>query len=317
VGRLDTAARGLDRTGLGRLLRRVGAWRGTLVLNYHRIGDAAAADGDRALFSATREELVAQLELLTTSFEVVGVEEALDHAAWDRAGRRVLLTFDDGYRDNVELALPVLRDAGVPAVFFLATGFLDAPRHAWWDEIAWMVRRARGDEAAILDRLVAFKRAPALDGETVLDALAWETGAGRRPVAEAAGTWMGWADAVRLLDAGMDIGGHTVDHHVLARLPEDHQRAQVAGCAARLREELGIPMRWFSYPVGTPDAFDGRTQAIVRDAGVEAAFAFSGGFVRRDRPPDRLAVPRAAVGPAMTAERFAALVTLPQAYARW
>src|SRR5208282_2140101 len=72
---------------------------------------------------------------------VIPPEEIMD-AVHARSGRHVMLTFDDGYRDNYEIAFPLLRSYGVHAVFFLATGYLDAPRAPWWDDIAWMVDRA-------------------------------------------------------------------------------------------------------------------------------------------------------------------------------
>jgi peptidoglycan/xylan/chitin deacetylase (PgdA/CDA1 family) len=125
---------------------------------------------------------------------------------------------------------------------------------------------------------------------------------------------MTWRMARELLAAGMTVGGHTVSHPILARLDEDAQRAEVFSCRARLEAELGIPMRWFSYPNGDGGSFDARTRAIVREAGVALAFGFEGGFVRRRDGWDRYAVPRIAVGPRTAGPAFAATVTLPQVF---
>src|SRR3954447_6223259 len=140
---LGRAARLIDRTGLGRVLRRLGTWRGALVLTYHRMyRPGASPHAEPRLWSATQEELDAQLSLLAREFDVVPARE-LGEGITSARGRVVVLTFDDGFRDNWELALPVLRSRGVPATFFLATGFIDDPRLAWWDELAWMVHKAR------------------------------------------------------------------------------------------------------------------------------------------------------------------------------
>jgi len=117
-----------------------------------------------------------------------------------------------------------------------------------------------------------------------------------------------------LLAAGMTVGGHTVSHPILARLDEDAQRAEVVACRARLEAELGIPMRWFSYPNGDGGSFDARTRAIVAEAGAELAFAFHAGFVRRSDAWDPYALPRIAVGPRTAGAAFAATVTLPQVF---
>ena len=139
MGRGERVASAIQRSGLGVILARVPMWRGVLVLGYHRIGVPAPGAYDTALWSATQDEFDRQLSFVKRSAEVVSGDD-LPAALAARRGRHVALTFDDGYRDNHELAYPVLRAHGLPAVFFLATGFLDRPRLGWWDEIAWMVR---------------------------------------------------------------------------------------------------------------------------------------------------------------------------------
>ncbi|MGB2710613.1 MAG: polysaccharide deacetylase family protein, partial [Conexibacter sp.] len=141
ISRTDRAAAALDARWLRALLARLPLWRGVLVLNYHRVGDGSATPWDHTLWSATAEGFDAQLTFLARHAEVVGPDD-LPALAAGRRGRRVLLTFDDGYRDNHEIAYPLLRRHGLQATFFLATGFLDRPHVAWWDEIAWMVRHA-------------------------------------------------------------------------------------------------------------------------------------------------------------------------------
>src|SRR5207248_8604988 len=59
--------------------------------------------------------------------------------------RPALITFDDGYRDNREIVLPILREAGVSACFFITTGFIGTPVIPWWDQVACCMKRARVD----------------------------------------------------------------------------------------------------------------------------------------------------------------------------
>jgi peptidoglycan/xylan/chitin deacetylase (PgdA/CDA1 family) len=267
-------ASALEGTGLGALLRRAGAWRGLLALTYHRIGDAQSSALDRAVFSATGEDFERHVTHLAREADVIGLDDV--PAALRGRGRRVLITFDDGYRDAYDVAFPILRAAGLPAVFFLATGYLDHPRLSWWDELAWM-----GAGAA---DIAAYKRLGPAEAEAFLEAAGERSGRGRAPAAAADGVWMTWDMAREMRDAGMGFGGHTVDHPVLARLPAAGQEEQIRGCAARLAGELGITMRAFSYPVGSPDAFDETTRRLVAEAGCEVAFAFAGGHARAPVP---------------------------------
>jgi peptidoglycan/xylan/chitin deacetylase (PgdA/CDA1 family) len=315
----------LSRLPLERALALLGRWRGVLVLNHHRIGDPAHSPWDRSLWSATAERLDRQLRTLARHAEVIGPEE-LEHAVRAAPARRVLLTFDDGYRDNHALALPLLRAHRLTATFFIASGFLDEPRVAWWDEIAWIVRHAaragagRGGPAdpvgARIAALVArYKRLPAGQGERFLDELAAALRSPRRRAREGDAQWMTWDMVRELRAAGMSIGGHTVTHPVLAPLSRARQREEIAGCARRLHEELGEPMRWFAYPVGGRGTFTPATRALLRESGVELAFSFYGGFAAPARF-DPLDVPRvhvdARVGARLVAQRVEGMSLRPR-----
>lgn len=308
------------------------AWRGALVLNYHRVGDSAGQPWDRTLWSATAEGFDEQLDFLARHTDVISPRDLPAVASAGR-GRFVLLTFDDGYRDSYEVAYPLLRRHRLEATFFLSTGFLDRPHVAWWDELAWMVRNAcrpvveRGEwlpgevrldgdrDAAIATLVRTYKALQGDQDAAYLEHVAAATGAGRCTPAHADGMWMTWEMARELRDGGMAIGGHTVNHPILARLPEAEQEQEVAVCARRLREELDVPMRWFSYPVGNRDAFTGATRAILERHGVELAFSFYGGHARFSRW-QALDVPRVHVGPAVERQRLQAMVRVPRVFAR-
>ena len=324
------AAAALQRTGLGVLLRRVGVWRGVVAFAYHRIGDPSGSPFDHGLYSATADEFDRHVRLMKKHSDVIGPGDLKDAMSRGR-GRYTMITFDDGYRDNYDAAFPVLKSNGVPGVFFVSTGFIDQPRLPWWDEIAWMARTTTRDsvpagpwlaqpvslggadrEPAIRALLRKYKSLPAAETRPYLDYLANATGCGEF-AGDVNGTWMDWSMIRRMRDAGMFVGGHTVNHPVLARLPREGQRLEVNGCARRLQEELGQPMRWFSYPVGGPDAFNADTRDCMEEAGVEAAFTYYGTFCRPDKW-DRHAVPRAAVERYTTLEDLYAVMTLPHVF---
>ena len=116
---------------------------GLVALSYHRIAEPGSPPLDRGLWSATPPQFASQLQLLQREFDVISAAE-LEQVLEAGRGRHVMITFDDGYRDNYEHAFPALRAAGLPATFFLSTGFLDDPKLTWWDEIAWMLSTGRG-----------------------------------------------------------------------------------------------------------------------------------------------------------------------------
>jgi peptidoglycan/xylan/chitin deacetylase (PgdA/CDA1 family) len=328
MGRRDAVARALERTGIGTLLRRAGVWNGLLALTYHRIGDGSRSPFERNHWTATAEQFDAQVRFLVRNADVVGPADVPELAG--RRGRHVLLTFDDGYRDNHDVALPILRRHGATATFFVSTGFVDRPRLPWWDEVAWIARTSprAGVRLAQLDvrfdgpdRLGAItalsdcaKRLPGASVEAFLDRLGEAAGTGRAGPLAWPDQWMTWDHVRALLHAGMTVGGHTVDHPILARLDPDAQRAEIEGCRRRLGEELGIPMRWFSYPNGDAGSFDAATRAALADAGVELAFTFGGSHPHL-RSLDPYAITRSTVSPATSDALFAGMVTAPPLFA--
>ena len=312
---------------LGRLRR----WRCVLVLAYHRIGAAETSVLDRSVFSADEETFDDQLRVLAREADVVDVAD-LRNPSRLAPGRRVAVTFDDGYRDAYTAAFPLLRAHGIPATLFLATGFLDDPTVAWWDELAWMARTSERDVLDLPGWLEAplplgpatgeaiaaltgrYKQLDAGRAEGFLAAVGEAAGTGRAPRDLAAELWLTWPMVREMRDAGMRFGGHTATHPVLTRVGPSRLRAEVRGCARRLREETGGCMTLFSYPVGRPDSFGPAARECLRDAGVELAFSCYGGAsafahwdpydVRRASPPGDRTRLRAGIG-------------LPEVFCRW
>lgn len=314
-------------------LLRLPAWRGVLVLAYHRMHQGhEETPFDPGLFSATPSSLDAQLEFMTRHFEVVS-PEAVERDP-DSSGRRVVVTFDDGYRDNHELAFPILRRHGVPAAFFLATRFLDEPMVPWWDELAWIVKRSPrralepgewlarrvsldGDRRAAIDELTrTYKSLPSERAEAFLEFCAEAAGTGRCDPSAGADLWMTWEMAAELRDAGMTIGGHSATHPVLGRAQPGQQSREIEECARRLGEELGVSMRFFAYPVGLPGTFNEATRRILQRTGVTLAFSLYGGYLRPGRlePYD---VPRASIEIGVSPRGFRSMLAFPRLFARW
>lgn len=307
MSRTEQLARLLCTARLDRLARL--SWRGLLILNYHRIGVPGEYD-DPDLFSATVEQFDRQVALLADRFEIVAAGQAeLDTG---RPARRLAITVDDGYRDQLQAA-QVLAAHRVPGSFFICTGFVDRPHHAWWDEIAWLTAgppeqdlpasgwlpdglRVAGRSPAQLRRAVnsAFKQHAGSSGDEFLDWLAGCTGRPRLPAELAGERWMNWDDVRGLAAGGMEVGGHSVTHPILATLHPARQRAEIETSVQRLRTELGAPVDTFAYPVGARASFNDDTKAVLAEVGIRRAFSFCGG-VNRPRRTDRYDVLRAGV----------------------
>ena len=325
-------ARTLDVSGCCHALRTVHAWKGVLVLNYHRIGDARHSLLDRNLWSATAQDFERQIELLASRFHVIGLPD-LERALAAPHDRHVMVTFDDGYRDNYSLAYPILKRHGVPATFFVTTGFVDSPRVPWWDEIAWMVRTSPltaldvnrwtlspvpfdtpDREVAIARLLSAFKGLPGEVTEDYLEFLSEALQTGRCSNQVAHELWMTWDMIREMKSNGMTFGGHTVTHPILSNLPSQQQDWEVGECKRRLIEELDEPIEAFSYPVGGRASFNVFTRASLARHGYRWGFTYTGGHCRPGHQ-DPYSINRAAIELETDSSLFRALTTLPQLFA--
>lgn len=303
---------------------------GLLAINYHRIGDPGTAALDRGLWSALPEEFARQIRFFKAHLDLVSLADLSE--VRKRRGRFGIITFDDGYRDNFEVAVPILHAEGATATFFIATGFIDSPRLAWWDEIAWWIRRSPrsrielpgwlpapvafdepGRETAVRTLLRAYKQLAEERTGAYLEAIRAASGADPTRAATE-NLWMSWEMVREMRAAGMTIGGHTVHHPVLARMNPEQQRAEINGCAERIATELGEPMRYFSYPVGGRNSFDATTRQCLSDAGVHYAFSYYGGF-RSFHDWDDYDIRRVPIELDTTFNQFRRLVLLPQWFA--
>jgi peptidoglycan/xylan/chitin deacetylase (PgdA/CDA1 family) len=310
-----TLAAAFRATGLLRVLERFAARPGLLVLAYHRIGDPT---GDRfysPLISATPEAFRAQLDAIARAYRVLSLEEAIaaidegDHLHVERPS--VLITFDDGYRDNLDLAAPILSRLGLPAALFATTGFLDRELAPWWDRVAHalkMTRRATvpldrpapmtldlrhdGPDAAIAALVARFIAAGWHADEADLAHLEKRCEVEADPARLAAALFLARDDLPALRAAGFALAAHTRTHRRLAALDEPAQRAELAA-----RVEGALPA--LAYPFGGPDAFDETTRRLAAEAGYRLTFALRGGAIRPG-PVDRLDLPRLAVAAADT-----------------
>ncbi|GIX21524.1 MAG: polysaccharide deacetylase [Gammaproteobacteria bacterium] len=245
-----------------------------------------------------------QLRLIQRHFQVLPLPEAVRALREGRLPpRAAALSFDDGYRDNHDVALPLLQRRGLPAAFFVASGYLDggtmwndrvieALRAAPPGELAlpglgrWALGDAASRRAAAAAAIGRFKYLPLQAREDAVAALAAACTAPPAPR-----LMMNREELRRLHAAGMSIGAHTVSHPILAALDAAAARAEIEGSKAQLEALIGAPVRLFAYPNGRPGRDWGpRERALVAGAGFEAAFSTAWGTAGRDSDP--FALPR-------------------------
>jgi peptidoglycan/xylan/chitin deacetylase (PgdA/CDA1 family) len=282
----------LLRLGL-RLLSPPGAAGRLSIVIFHRVFETTDAifpgDPDRRRF----DELCGWL---AAWFRVLPLDEAVQRLATGSLAERALcITFDDGYADNHDIALPILQAHGLTATFFIASGYLDGGR-MWNDTIVESVKACRADSVDLTSLGVpGLARCPLTSSterqqlvHRLLGAAKYLLQPQRQALAdrvaqlagvEPPGNLMMSSQQVRAMaSAGMQIGAHTVSHPILARLDDAASRREIEQGRAELQAITGAPVTLFAYPNGKPGTdYLPRDADIVRQLGFEAAVSTSPG----------------------------------------
>ena len=289
-----------------------------VVLAYHRVTELPS---DPHQLAVTPENFRAQMHHLRRNCRCLRFED--DWTAVREPA--VVVTFDDGYADNLHEALPVLEEAGVPATFFICTGILGTDREFWSDDLERLLLGGREYPPAftLQDRenggswpTTSFEQRLAFHNrlhccmlqigaqrrEDWLDQLARWSGAGRTA-----------RDAYRALTPRelralaasplVTIGAHGVTHSPLAILSEAEQREEITRSKQQLEELAGREVAVFAYPFGRRRDYSRVTCRLCRAAGFRRAATTLPGQVHRWTDP--LQVPRQLVRN-WNAESFAA-----------
>jgi peptidoglycan/xylan/chitin deacetylase (PgdA/CDA1 family)/CelD/BcsL family acetyltransferase involved in cellulose biosynthesis len=212
--------------------------------------------------------------------------------------RAIALTFDDGYRDNLEVGAPVLERLGLPATFFLVPGILDGTVSPWWETVAWAVQRSTRSSLDWEGQTLALGgRAGRRTLELVTDRLKEHDQVGRAAaVAELLERlepdgepdhrrlFLDWDGARGLLRRGFEVGAHSMDHAILARESPAAQLTDLVESRRRLEAELDVAVDVLAYPNGSRADYDAATVDAARRAGYSHGLTARSGWNSRATP---------------------------------
>jgi peptidoglycan/xylan/chitin deacetylase (PgdA/CDA1 family) len=252
------------------------------------------ASCDPDVISCTPAEFDREMAFLARYFDVVRLCDIEQAAAGPRP--LAVVTFDDGYKDNIEAALPILQRHNLCATFFVTTGFMDRITEPWWDRIVVAVMNAETEEIDVMDfdagvlslrsaqdrdsavavLLRLAKSLPSDRSRALADAVAERCGKGEKD--SLADLMMTWDDVRSLHNAGMEIGSHTVTHPVLANCTDSELHDELAVSRERIQSETGATVTSIGYPVGGNTAVDERVRREAARCGYQLGCTYMHGL---------------------------------------
>ncbi|NEX22543.1 polysaccharide deacetylase family protein [Thiorhodococcus mannitoliphagus] len=247
-----------------------------------------------------------QMRLVARHFRPLPLASAINLMREGRLpSRAISVTFDDGYADNADLALPILRDQGIPATFFVATAFLGGGR-MFNDTVIETVRRLPAGRLDVSElgfgchelgdapsRIRVYseiirqaKYLPQQERDQRVTQLATQA---EQPLPD--DLMMRPEQVLTLRHAGMEIGGHTHSHPILAQLTDPEAEREIHRGRDELEALLGERISVFAYPNGKPGQdYHDQHVAMVERAGFDAAVSTAWGAAKPGS--DRFQLPR-------------------------
>ncbi len=279
----NVVGRFLVRTGLwGRLLRMWARRSEAIILTYHRVIEKwdRTLDYSQPGMVVTTETFERQIHFLQDQFDIVplrcSIGEHDTHRSYVRP--RCIITFDDGWRDNYEIAFPILRKHRVPATLFLSTEFIDTERIFWHTELISLLLHGELSEvirhqsvfesypACVRHRLIELarmKRSPsAHDVDPLIEAVKEcnddiserlirdlnDVVKCGRPLFSGRRFFLDWDQVREMAGAGLEIGSHGCSHRILTRLKTEEAKEEMIRSKAEIEGRIGLEAQHFAFP---------------------------------------------------------------------
>ena len=287
-----------------------------LILTFHHVRPhKARAFSPNALLEITPEFLESVLrELHSNGFELIPLDAVPERVDREACGRPfAVLTFDDGYRDNVEYAWPILKRYGAPWTVFVTTDFAEGRGRLWWIELEQAIARLERVRLLIEDRLIQFPTHTPHEKQHAFEEIFRELRAGPEESLYAAtaslaaqadlcaqdlvrGLCLSW-DELRSIarEPDVTIGGHTRTHPILAKRSATAARHEIGDGRAILEQHLARPVRHFAYPGGDSTCAGPREFRLAQEAGFVTAVTTRPGHLFRQHQKQLHALPRVSV----------------------
>lgn len=307
-------------SGIGALYVHTQRIVGAVILMYHSVAPAHEAGWIDPREHTTPALFERQARFLARHRRVVSMTQLVE--VIKRGGAlpagTVVITFDDGYLDNLTVAAPILKRYGLSATLYLPTGYINRGANQWVDRLYAMFRARTNNNLALefddrqtfdlrdcRQRLAAYHHVAArlLGAElTARERLLVHVADQLAPCAQPPRLTMTWGDVRRLLREypELEIGIHTAEHLDLSACSETVARAEIEACIADVERELGCRPAHFSFPYSRSTE---RTCQLVKEIGLRSAVASEcGSLVGVGADP--FSLPRTAIPRSMALLRF-------------
>ncbi len=268
------------------------------ILAYHRVVDIdpSAYPFDEELVSASVAGFDEQTRFVKDNFDAITFADLDACLVAGRLPRRpMIITFDDGYRDNYTHAFPILKKWGLPATIFLTSGHIGTNEPFWFEKVAYWIKKTEARSLKLVSDGRVYEYALGKDrGRVIKDvqdliksvdenthknlisSLEHEAGVEIGSTDEVMP--LSWKEVLEMSASGMEFGAHSATHINMAAQADGILQREVFSSKHAIERRIKKPVTVFSYPFGGGKAFSKRTEECIRDAGFKFAVSYVDGI---------------------------------------
>ena len=256
------------------------------ILTYHRVND----EDDSFLPAVYTKIFSDQMRYIVSNFNILTLEDIVERMKKkDIPYNSIVITFDDGYKDNYLNAFPILKELSIPATIFLATEAVDSQKILWHDKVFSAFRETRVehfDGFGINNQMYSLmtQEEKTCARSDILNFLKYVNNEERilyidrlmdrleiNDKKEELNLMMTWEEIKEMHENGISFGAHTVTHTILSNLSIKELRKEIFLSKKLIEENIGTEVKTFAYPNGSKKDFNETTKSLLREAGYSCA----------------------------------------------
>lgn len=272
-----------------------------LILVYHRILPQVKFNPLYTIISL--EAFIKQIDILARKYPVISLRDAINQcqSGLAKSKTQVVLTFDDGYRDNYEIVFPILKQKGLAATFFLVTDYIDSNRPLWDWEIITIVNNdktincvriedkiiyQKDKESRLFFALRVFDKMKSMNTETrqkIIDFLK-DNSKNNLLYGYTKDSCITWEQARKMSQDGMEIGNHSISHGSLSKIPLDEAKYEIRKSKEVIENNIKKPCIHFAFPFGSQRDYNQNLLDCVKNVGFRSCLLNIHGYnhIKRD-----------------------------------
>ncbi len=259
------------------------------ILNYHRVLPSSKIDNSLVNISVSTDNFINQLNYLKKNFNIISLDELLLHLKSKSNEFKIAITFDDGYRDNLNYAYPILEKFNVPATIYIITKFINNKFIPWWIKLDFFIKNKKKNDSTKKKLFNFYKNKLLFSDQLTVDKNVLSI-LGKNKKLKYNKIFLDQKEIQYLSKQKLiTIGSHSHSHYNFSQLTEEQTLTEFKTSKFILEKLIKKKILHFSYPYGGPQNINFRFTKLLRNLGFLSAVTT---IRKKLYQPDEFELPR-------------------------